>query len=67
MKTIKPFQIPELLRKRQGDRTQIELADELGISPQHLSDLLLGRRMPGKTLRKKIGIEKRIVFVIEEK
>jgi hypothetical protein len=28
---------------------------------------LLGRRMPGKTLRKKIGIEKRIVFVIEEK
>jgi len=43
------------------------LADELGISPQHLGELLRGTRMPGKALRAKIGIEKRIVFVIEEK
>lgn len=65
MKTIKPYQIPELLRKRQGERTQKDLAEELGISPQHLGDLMRGNRMPGKSLRKKIGIEKRIVFVVE--
>ena len=63
MKTIKPFEIPELLRRKQGDRSQKELAEELGISPQHLGDLLQGYRMPGKALRKRIGIDKRIVFV----
>lgn len=63
MKTIKPHQIPELLRKRQGDRTQLKLAEELGISPQHLSDMLKGNRMPGKALRRKMGIEKRVIFV----
>ena len=66
MKTIKPAQIPELLRKRQGERTQRELAEELGISPQHLGDLLQGNRMPGKALRKRIGIEKRVVFILAE-
>lgn len=64
MKTIKPHQIPELLRKKQGERSQKELAEELGISPQHLGDLLYGKRMPGKALRKKMGIEKRVVFVV---
>jgi transcriptional regulator with XRE-family HTH domain len=66
MKTIKTHQIPDLLRKKQGDRTQRELADELGISPQHLSELLGGSRMPGKALRRKIGIEKRVTFVVSE-
>jgi transcriptional regulator with XRE-family HTH domain len=66
MKTIKTHEIPVLLRKRQGDRTQKELAEELGISPQHLGDLLMGNRMPGKALRRKIGIEKRITFVVKE-
>lgn len=64
MKTIKPHDIPELLRKRQGDRTQRQLAEELAISPQHLGDMLSGNRMPGKALRQKMGIEKRIVYVV---
>lgn len=64
MRTIKAHEVPDLLRKRQGERTQKELAMELGISPQHLGDLLQGNRMPGKALRKKIGIEKRIVYIL---
>ena len=64
MKTLKPHQIPDLLKERQGDRTQKELAEELGISPQYLGDLLQGKRMPGKALRSKIVIEKRVIFVV---
>jgi transcriptional regulator with XRE-family HTH domain len=66
MKTIKPHQIPELLKQKRGDRTNKELAEELGISPQHLGDLLQGNRMPGKALRRRIGIEKRVVFVVNQ-
>lgn len=64
MRTIKASEIPDLLRKRQGDKSQKELADELGISPQHLGDMLKGNRMPGKALRRRIGIEKRVTYVL---
>ncbi len=35
--------------------TQITLAKELGISPVYISDVLRGRRQPGKTLLAALG------------
>ena len=37
-------QVLELLRQRQGGLSQKEYANKIGISPQFLNDILLGRR-----------------------
>jgi transcriptional regulator with XRE-family HTH domain len=47
-----------LLRKRQANRTAKELAEEIGITPQYLSDIFALRRLPGKTVLEFLGIEK---------
>lgn len=64
MRRIKEAEIVDLMRKRQGERTAKELADELGVSPQHISDIYLGRRFPGRSFLQRLGVEKRIVYVL---
>ncbi len=46
-----------LLRKRQGRRTQNELAKDIGVSPSYLSDVLLGHRKPAKAIFKYLDLE----------
>lgn len=55
-------QVLELLRKRQGNRTQREFAKELGITGQYLCDLYLRRRDPGETVLKNFGIVRRTIY-----
>lgn len=50
-----------LLRKK-GDRGQVELAIDLGVSPQYLGDVLANRRDPGKAILSSLGIEKIITY-----
>ena len=40
----------QLLRRKQGDRTQVELAKELGISTAYLSDIFNGNREPSAAI-----------------
>jgi transcriptional regulator with XRE-family HTH domain len=48
--------VPDELRKRVEDSgSQKAVADELGISAQHLGDILRGRRTAGPALLEKLG------------
>lgn len=60
----KTYNLESVLRrlaKRQGDRTQRELAAEVGVSQQHLNDVLAGRRPPGPAVLNYLGLEKAYV------
>lgn len=47
-----------LLRKRQGTRTQTELATDIGVSKQYFSDVVSGRREPGPAILRYLGLVK---------
>lgn len=51
-----------VLRRRLQGKTQAALAEELGVSEAHLSDLLTGRRAIGPTVLKALGLERVVVF-----
>lgn len=48
----------QILLRKKGDREQVELAIDLGISAQYLGDVLGGRRDPGKGILSPLGLEK---------
>jgi hypothetical protein len=50
-----------LLKKKMGDRTQLDFARELDISPQFLNDLLRGRRDPSDKILDYLGLKREIV------
>ena len=62
VKTLNQDQVIQLLRKRQGDRTAKELAEELGISEQYLSDVFQKRRDIGPALCEGLGLEREVTF-----
>lgn len=49
-------EVLEILRKRQGEGTQNELADDLGVSSAYLSDVFLGRRDVGVKILEALGM-----------
>lgn len=51
-----------LLQKRQGKRSQKELAIELGVSPQYLSDVLNERKEPGSGILDPLGLERVVTY-----
>ncbi len=55
--------IEELKKRADELGSQQALADELGISAQHLGDVLKGRRGLGEDVLEQIGFEKVIVHV----
>jgi hypothetical protein len=55
-------QIIALLKKKQGDGTQRDLAKELGVSQQYLNDVYLHRREPGESILKGLGVVRRVVY-----
>jgi len=54
--------VRQLLQSRQGDRTQEDLAREIGISYQFLGHILRGVRSPGKDVLKFLGLRKLTVY-----
>lgn len=62
-KKLTKDQVIELLRKKQGDRPAKCLAEELGITPQYLSDVFLGKRDIGPAILGPLGLESQIVYV----
>ena len=51
------------LRERVGKSSQVEVARELGVSPQYLHDVLKDRRQPGKKILAAMGFERLTVYV----
>jgi transcriptional regulator with XRE-family HTH domain len=49
-------EVLEMLKKRQGERTQKELAEELGVSPQYVCDLFQGHRFIGVRILEALGM-----------
>lgn len=62
MKQMNQEQVIDLMKRRQGQRSAKEFAEELGISPQYLSDIYLSRRDPGPAVLEKLGIERETVY-----
>jgi predicted transcriptional regulator len=54
-------QVIDILAERRGDRTQKELAREIGVSPQHLNDVFNHRRAAGPSILRYLGLEYVIV------
>lgn len=52
----------ELLKTRLKGRTQKALADELGVSPAYLSDILRGKRDPGPQVLGALGLERVVAY-----
>ena len=67
MKRITHERLIEILRQTQGDRTAKELANDLGITPQYLSDIYSGRREPGPALLEALGLKKEVLYTKEAK
>jgi len=53
--------IDELQRLLQSD-TQSNVAEQLGISAQYLSDVLHKRRAPGKKILAALGLKRSVVY-----
>lgn len=47
----------------EGKGSQLKAAAHLGISPQHLSDIVSGKRGISDAVAQKLGYERRFVFV----
>ena len=66
MEPMTKSDIIALIRIRQGEKTQREFADEMGISQQYLCDVLAERRDPGPAILEFLGIEKVYVQNVEQ-
>ena len=56
-------QIIEMLRQKLAGGTKRGLAKRIGVTPQHLHDVFIGRRSPGPKILEFLNIEKRETFV----
>lgn len=57
-------EVIELLRQRVAQRgSQVAVAAEAGVSAQHISDVLLGRREIGRAILALLGVQRVIRYV----
>ena len=56
--TILVYDIRRMLKDRQGDRTQRDLAAEIGVNESYLSRVMNERDDPGPVILKFLGLEK---------
>lgn len=50
------------LKQRQGNRTNVDMARELGVTKAYLGDLYMGRRTPGPAILEHLGMVKETVY-----
>ncbi len=53
--------VVQLLKKKQGERTQKEMAEDIGVSPQYIHDVLTGARTPSDKILDYLGLKREIV------
>lgn len=56
-KTLSREDVIDMMKRRQGDRSLTALAEELSLSKAYISDIFNGRRSPGPSVLKKLGLE----------
>ena len=55
-------EVVKMLRQRQGSRESVELAQEIGISPQLMSGIFVGNRQPNEKVLKFLKLRKQVVY-----
>lgn len=60
-KTLTAAEVIDILKQKQGTRSDSQFAVELGISKAYLCDLYKGRRTPGEKILERIGLVKRSI------
>lgn len=58
-------QVIEILKDKQGTRTQIELAGDLGVSQQYLCDVFAGKRDLGTKILEALGMYREWSYYIK--
>lgn len=56
------MELPDMVKRARGERTQAELAEELGVTPQAVSQWETGANDPSIANLKRLGIEVRYVL-----
>jgi hypothetical protein len=56
-------QVRETVRKCMGKGSQKDMASVLRVSPQYLNDFLKGRREPGPSILKELGLRREVRYV----
>lgn len=59
-------QVLDLLKQRMGVKMQMEFAAELEVSTSMLSDILKGRRHPGASVLKFLGVERCVMYKLDD-
>lgn len=52
------YDIPATLKEIKGERTQTDLAKEIGVNRSHLNKVLSGKEGPGRSILKFLGLRK---------
>lgn len=60
---LRPSDVVRLLLRECDKSSQKKLAEQIGISPQYLSDILKGRREVSESVAEKLGFERVVTFV----
>lgn len=63
----KPMSTEEFIvfmKRLQGDQTDGEFARSVGVSPQYISDIYRGRRVPGKNVVEALGVTRSVVYIV---
>lgn len=67
---IKSMSIDEFvafMKERQGELTDRDYAQSIGVSPQYLCDVYNGRRVPGDSITSALGATREVIYRVEEK
>jgi hypothetical protein len=59
-KALTVEELLELMKKIQGEKTNTEFANDLGISKQYLCDIYNGRKIPSETVSASLGFTPKV-------
>ncbi|ARU40177.1 hypothetical protein CCB80_03105 [Armatimonadetes bacterium Uphvl-Ar1] len=60
---LRPSDVVHLIMRECQKSSQKTVAEQIGISPQYLSDILKGRREISTAVAEKLGLERVVTFV----
>lgn len=63
-KTLSREDVIDMMKRRQGERSLSALAEELRLSKAYISDIFNGRRAPGPSVLKQLGLESQTTVVV---
>lgn len=52
----------DIIRTRIGSGSQVALAQEMGVSPTYLGDVIHGRKEPGKKILDALGLKRVVTY-----